>query len=61
MIFFTNYESPKAVQFQNHHRCAVFIELINTQIRLEQALKVTEFSDSHFNNRTHTKHISSQL
>ena len=59
-IFFTNYESPKTVQFQNHSQiCAVFYwNSINTQIRLKASIKSdTEFSDSHFNNRTHTKNI----
>ena len=60
-IFFTNYESPKTVQFQNHSQiCAVFYwNSINTQIRLKASIKKsdTEFSDSHFNNRTHTKNI----
>ncbi len=60
-IFFTNYESPKAIQFENHSQiCAVFYwNSINTQIRIKADIKKThkDFSDEHFNNRSHEKNI----
>ena len=58
-IFFSNYLSPKAIQFQSHDQISVLIYwgAINTQIRLKARIQKTskEFSDSHFQNRSKEK------
>ena len=42
-IFFTNYNSPKSVEFYSHNQIAAvfFWESINTQIRIKAKIKLT--------------------
>ena len=58
-IFFSNYLSPKANQFEFHDQVSVLIywESINTQIRMKARIFKTspEFSDEHFSRRTKEK------
>ena len=58
-IFFSNYNSPKAHQFESHNQVSVLIywESINTQIRMKAKIFKTssEFSDKHFQGRTKEK------
>ena len=58
-IFFSNYLSPKANQFEYHDQVSVLIywASINTQIRMKARIFKTspEFSDEHFNRRTNEK------
>ena len=58
-IFFSNYLSPKAIQFHSHDQISALIYwgAINTQIRLKANIKKTsqEFSDFHFQNRSKEK------
>lgn len=58
-IFFSNYLSPKAKQFQAHDQVSVLIywSAINTQIRIQAKIKQTSvhFSDEHFRNRSKEK------
>ena len=58
-IFFSNYLSPKANQFEMHDQVSVLIywASINTQIRMKARIFKTspEFSDKHFNRRTKEK------
>ena len=58
-IFFSNYLSPKASQFDLHDQVSVLIywASINTQIRMKAKIFKTspEFSDEHFNIRTKEK------
>ena len=58
-IFFSNYLSPKASQFDLHDQVSVLIywASINNQIRMKAKIFKTspEFSDEHFNNRTKEK------
>jgi pyridoxamine 5'-phosphate oxidase len=58
-IFFSNYLSPKAMQFQSHDQISALMYwgAINTQIRLKARIKKTsqEFSDFHFQNRSKEK------
>ena len=58
-IFFSNYLSPKANQFESHDKVSVVIywASINTQIRMKSKIYKTshEFSDEHFNGRTKEK------
>jgi len=58
-IFFSNYNSPKAQQFESHHQVSVLIfwSSINTQIRIKARIFKTslEFSDKHFKGRTKEK------
>ena len=55
-IFFSNYRSPKAIQFESHNQVSVLIYWgnINTQIRLKAKISKTasKFSDEHFQGRT---------
>ena len=55
-IFFSNYLSPKANQFESHDQVSVLIywASINTQIRMKAKIFKTsdEFSDEHFQGRT---------
>tara|TARA_Y100001970_G_C14044328_1_gene755488 strand:- start:414 stop:1013 length:600 start_codon:yes stop_codon:yes gene_type:complete len=55
-IFFSNYNSPKAHQFESHEQISVLIywSSINTQIRIKASIYKTppEFSDEHFKKRT---------
>ena len=58
-IFFSNYNSPKAQQFESHSQVSVLIfwSSINTQIRMKGLISKTsmEFSDEHFKGRTKEK------
>ena len=58
-IFFSNYNSPKAQQFESHSQGSVLIfwSSINTQIRMKGLIFKTsmEFSDEHFKRRTREK------
>ena len=58
-IFFSNYLSPKANQFDSHDQVSVLIywASINTQIRMKAKIFKTssEFSDEHFQGRTKEK------
>ncbi len=58
-IFFSNYNSPKAHQFESHSQVSVLIfwPSINTQIRMKGLVSKTseEFSDEHFKARTKEK------
>ena len=55
-IFFSNYLSPKALQFQSHDQISALIYwgAINTQVRLKAKIQKTstEFSDTHFQGRS---------
>ena len=58
-IFFSNYLSPKANQFESHDQVSILIywASINTQIRMKAKIFKTssEFSDEHFQCRTKEK------
>ena len=58
-IFFSNYHSPKAKQFESHSQVSILIywASINTQIRMKAKIFKTssEFSDEHFQGRTKEK------
>ena len=58
-IFFSNYHSPKANQFESHSQVSILIywASINTQIRMKAKICKTsaEFSDEHFQSRTKEK------
>ena len=58
-IFFSNYNSPKAQQFQSHSQVSVLIfwPSINIQIRIKAKISKTsaDFSDEHFHGRTQEK------
>ena len=58
-IFFSNYNSPKAQQFESHSQISslFFWSSINTQIRIKGLISKTsiEFSDEHFKGRTREK------
>ena len=58
-IFFSNYLSPKAMQFESHDQISALFHwgAINSQIRLKAKIKKTsvEFSDNHFQSRTKDK------
>ena len=58
-IFFSNYLSPKANQFDSHNQVSVLIYWpnINTQIRMKAKIfkASSEFSDEHFQSRTKEK------
>ena len=58
-IFFSNYNSPKAQQFESHSQISVLIfwPSINLQIRIKALISKTsiEFSDKHFKGRTKEK------
>lgn len=58
-IFFSNYNSPKAKQFDSHDQISTvfFWGNINTQIRTKSKICKTSqnFSDAHFLSRTHEK------
>ena len=58
-IFFSNYLSPKAAQFQAHDQISALIYwgAINTQVRLKAKIQRTsaEFSDMHFQGRSMQK------
>lgn len=54
-IFFSNYESPKAMQFRNHNQVAAVIywNSINTQVRLKGKIEKTskDFNQNYFKSR----------
>lgn len=56
LIFFTNYNSPKAMQFKSHNQIAgnILWNTINFQIRLKGYIKKTstEFNLNYFKNRS---------
>ena len=58
-IFFSNYNSPKAKQFESHSQVSILIfwSSINTQIRIKGFISKTsiEFSDEHFKGRSKEK------
>ncbi|MDA9644300.1 pyridoxamine 5'-phosphate oxidase family protein [Pseudomonadota bacterium] len=58
-IFFSNYLSPKAIQFEAHDQISALFYwgAINSQIRLKATIKKTsvDFSDNHFQSRTKEK------
>ncbi len=58
-IFFSNYHSPKASQFESHSQVSILIywASINTQIRMKAKICKTsaELSDEHFQGRTKEK------
>jgi pyridoxamine 5'-phosphate oxidase len=58
-IFFSNYRSPKANQFESHSQVSILIywASINTQIRMKAKIYKTsiEFSNEHFQSRTKEK------
>ena len=58
-IFFSNYHSPKANQFESHSQVSILIywASINTQIRMKAKIFKTsiKFSNEHFQGRTKEK------
>ncbi|MDC1331201.1 pyridoxamine 5'-phosphate oxidase family protein, partial [Gammaproteobacteria bacterium] len=58
-IFFSNYLSPKAMQFESHDQISALFHwgAINSQIRIKAKINKTsiEFSDDHFQIRTKEK------
>lgn len=58
-IFFTNYESPKAIQFDSHNQISAvfFWSKINTQIRIKAKIKKLpeRLSSIYFKNRSRFK------
>jgi len=58
-IFFSNYLSPKAIQFESHDQISALFYwgAINSQIRLKAKINKTsvEFSDKHFQSRSKEK------
>ena len=59
LIFFSNYESPKAAAFNSHNQIAALIywSSINVQIRMKAKIKKTsdEFNQKYFFNRSEEK------
>ena len=58
-IFFSNYNSPKSIQFRNHSQITALFywNSINTQIRMKAKIQQTssEFNDSYFKQRSSDK------
>lgn len=58
-IFFSNYHSPKSLQFKSHDQVAavIFWSKINVQIRMKATIKKTSkaYSDNYFANRQKSK------
>lgn len=58
-VFFSNYSSPKAVEFKSHSQISalLFWSSINTQIRINAEIYKTsaDFSDAHFDKRSNKK------
>jgi len=58
-IFFSNYLSPKAMQFESHDQISALFYwgTINSQVRLKAKINKTsiEFSDNHFQSRSKEK------
>lgn len=60
-IFFSNYHSPKSLQFKSHDQVSavIFWSKINVQIRMKATIKKTSkaFSDNYFANRQKSKNV----
>ena len=60
-IFFSNYNSPKSMQFKSHEQISalIFWNSTNVQIRMKAKIKKTnsEFSNKHFQSRDSTKNL----
>ena len=60
-IFFSNYNSPKSIQFKSHEQISavIFWNSINIQIRMKAKIQKTnsEFSNKHFQSREATKNL----
>lgn len=58
-IFFSNYESPKAISFNSHNQIAalVYWPIINVQIRMKAKIKKTsnEYNQKYFSSRLEEK------
>ena len=58
-IFFSNYNSPKSIQFKEHEQitAVIFWQNINTQIRLKSIIKKlpNSYSDKYFSKRSPEK------
>ena len=58
-IFFTNYDSPKSHEFQEHNQISILVywNTINTQIRMKATIKKTpiEFNKKYFAQRSFKK------
>ena len=62
-LFFSNYNSPKASEFEDHSQISalIFWEKINIQIRMKAHIEKAsnEFSDEHFRQRSIEKNVLS--
>ena len=60
-IFFTNYNSPKSIQFKSHEQISalIFWNSTNVQIRMKAKIQKTnsEFSNKHFQSRDASKNL----
>ena len=60
-VFFSNYNSPKALQFKSHDQISVLFywNVLNLQIRIQSKIKKTksDISDEHFALRSPEKNI----
>ena len=60
-IFYTNYNSPKSLQFQSHNQVALtfFWDVINVQIRIKGTVSKAPkiISDNHFRLRNEKKNV----
>ena len=58
-IFFSNYESPKSIDFESHPQISALFywQNIDVQIRMKASISKTDsnFSDLHFKNRDRKK------
>lgn len=58
-IFFSNYRSPKAAEFEMHNQISatIYWQNIDTQIRMKAKIKKTseQISDDHYKGRDHKK------
>ena len=58
-IFFTNYDSPKSKEFEEHNQitCLIFWNSINTQIRIKANIKSTskKLNNDYFSQRSQSK------
>jgi pyridoxamine 5'-phosphate oxidase len=58
-IFFTNYNSPKSVEFEEHNQISalIFWDQINLQIRMKATITKTDlnYNNQHFQQRSHEK------
>lgn len=58
-IFFTNYRSPKSLEFKEHSQIIALIywNSINVQIRIKATIKTTskDFNNNYFSNRSYQK------